>query len=305
MELLTEAAALSPSSAPILSALACASGLAGVQLHEPGLEGRARAAVDRALATGPGEAFLASAVLRNNQADLEGGASDLGRALIRAPMSAAAHETAARLLCEVSPPADARRHFATAIALDPTRSQMIMLDLARLDVFDGDFESADRRLAEVQQDPDAAVRAVGALYDSRIASWKRDTARMLRTFDQFGDRLTGSTAATELLTSWIKGGPFEASAFHAMIAHLIHSDRPRRLQLVALQRATETLALVGQADLAIEILEQAARLGLIDIRWVDHCPLFSELRTHARWQAIRDQVAARATAVRAAFDAAR
>ena len=101
-----------------------------------------------------------------------------------------------------------------------------------------------------------------------IASWKRDTARMLRTFDQFGDRLTGSTAATELLTSWIKGGPFEASAFHAMIAHLIHSDRPRRLQLVALQRATETLALVGQADLAIEILEQAARLGLIDIRCV-------------------------------------
>jgi serine/threonine protein kinase len=304
-ELLTEAAALSPTSAPILSALAFALVQSWIKLGDPALGERARAAVERALATGHGEALLASALLRNNLDDLEGAAGDLGRALIRTPMSAAAHEIAGRLLCEVSPPADARRHFATALALDPTRSQMIASDVARLDAFEGDFESAYRWLAEIQQDPDSEVRAGGALYESRIASWQRDTARMLHAFDQFGDRLTGSTAATKLLKAWLGGASFEAAKFRAMLAQVAHVDRSRRIQLVALQRATETLALVGQDDLAIEIFDQAAGLGLIDIVWVDRCPLFTELRAHPAWQATRARVATRAAAVRAAFDAAR
>jgi serine/threonine-protein kinase len=304
-ELLTEAAALSPGSPPILSALAFALVQSWMKLGDPQLLERARIAVERALATGHGEALLASAMLRNNENDLEGGAGDLGRALIRVPMSPAAHEIAGRLLCEVSPPADARRHFATAIALDPTRSQMIMVDLARLDAFDGDFASADRRLAEILEDPDSEVRAVGALHESRLASWQRDTARVLRAFDQFGDRLTGSSTATKLLKAWLNGEPFDAAAFHGLLAKIIYSDRPRRIQLVALQRATETLALVGEPDLALDLLSQAARIGLIDIIWMDRCPLFTELRAQPAWHAIRAQVAARAAAVRAAFDAAR
>ena len=304
-ELLTEAAALSPNSAPIASTLAFALVQAWVKLNRPELLARARVALDRALATGHAEALLASAVLRMNLDDLEGSAADLGRALIRAPMSSPAHETTARLLAEVSSATDARRHFATAVALDPTRVHMIAVDLARLDALAGDYESAHRRLAEIASDPDPSVRALGAMYESRLAIWVRDYPKFVDVVSRFSGRLAVSAGASQIVANWIHGKPFDEPAFRTAIAHLVGEDRPRRIQLVALQRSTEAAALVGARDLALDNLGHAARLGLVDVGWVDLCPLFDDLRGDPRWQASRDRVAARAAAVRAAFDAAR
>ena len=100
-DLLEEAAGYAPSSPPILGALAFATVQAWIMRGEPELARRARAAIERGLATGHGEALLASATFQLNQGDLEGAASALGAALVRAPMSAPAHETAGKILIEL------------------------------------------------------------------------------------------------------------------------------------------------------------------------------------------------------------
>src|SRR5207344_236396 len=93
-------------------------------------------AVDRGLALGHGEAFLASAQLHFNLGDFEKGAAELGRALVRAPMSAQSHELAGKILVEIEGAAQARQHFETARGLDPGRSRIIDNDLARLDALE-------------------------------------------------------------------------------------------------------------------------------------------------------------------------
>ena len=71
--------------------------LAWIMRGDPELLDRAHRAVERGLAGGHGEAFLAAGTLRLNHGDLEGAAAALGTALVRAPMSAQAHESAGRI----------------------------------------------------------------------------------------------------------------------------------------------------------------------------------------------------------------
>jgi len=132
-DLLEEAASFAPSSPPILGALAFATVQAWIMRGEPELRTRAHAAIERGLATGHGEAFLASATFKLNQGDLEGAASALGTALVRAPMSAPAHETAGKILIEIDAGAEGRHHLETALGLDPGRANVISSELGRLE----------------------------------------------------------------------------------------------------------------------------------------------------------------------------
>jgi hypothetical protein len=67
----------------------------------------------------------------------------------------------------------------------------------------------------------------------------------------------------------------------------------------------DTIAiLLGHDDLAIRALGRATDIGLIDVTWLDGCPLFAEVAGDLRWRAIRDEVARRAARVLAAFRAA-
>ena len=99
-----------------------------------------------------GEAFLASASYRININDHIGGAADLGTALVRAPMSAQAHEQAGKILVAINAAIEARHHFETAIGLDPGRAQVISADLGRLDALEGNWAAADRRIICKSQD---------------------------------------------------------------------------------------------------------------------------------------------------------
>src|SRR5213075_2697965 len=115
---------------------------------------RARLALADGLATGHPEAYLGSAAFKLNIGDPIGGASDLGIAVVRAPMLAQAHEMAGKLLVEIGAAVEARHHYETAIALDPTRTPIIEMELARLDALEGWWERADRRVAHLLLDND-------------------------------------------------------------------------------------------------------------------------------------------------------
>jgi hypothetical protein len=85
---------------------------------------------------------------------------------------------------------------------------------------------------------------------------------------------------------------------------VVRPERPRRMQLMGVQLMTETALVLGQFDLAVRALVRAADLGLLDVTWLDSCPLFAPLIRDLRWRAVREDVAQRAARVLAAFRSA-
>jgi serine/threonine protein kinase/tetratricopeptide (TPR) repeat protein len=305
MELLEQAVAYAPSSPQILSVLSFATVQAWTRSGKPELLIRAREAVDRAMATGYGEAHLATSILRMNQGQLEDSARELGTALSRAPMSSPAHESSARLLVEVDAVIEARHHYETALGLDPGRAQIMNGELARLDALQGNWISADRRVDSLLSDPDPPVVQFGAVFQARLAIWRRDMARVLEAAKHLTARASGETGGMlATFERWRQKGEFDPVAWQGYIDANMKPEKPHRFQVVALQRMAEIAAWMGRRAEVFTTLRAAADFDLIDIVWLDHCPLFTDLHGTPELAPIRATVAARAARVLAAFRAA-
>lgn len=74
-----------------------------------------------------------------------------------------------------------------------------------------------------------------------------------------------------------------------------------RGHLFGLQLLVEYYCFIGQLPEALHGLRQLAKLALVDIQWVDHCPILAPLR-HARdFPALRAPVAELARQVQGAL----
>jgi hypothetical protein len=135
---------------------------------------------------------------------------------------------------------------------------------------------------------------------ARLAMWRRDAAWAARVRDAVQaldfplkqpvidfSSLTITGEVNESLTTM-------AGSWGKM------SSRAVRRPLFFRQLSTEVFAFIGGLDSALDAIESAANIGLIDIAWVDHCPLLDPLRTTPRFTAARAKIADRA---RAALDA--
>ncbi|MDB4955454.1 MAG: serine/threonine protein kinase [Myxococcales bacterium] len=300
-DMLEKAAEYAPSSPPILGALAYATVQAWVMRSNPDLAKRAELAIERGLATGHGEAYLASAQYHFNRGDFERGGRDLGTALLRAPMLAQAHELAGKILVEIEGAAQARTHFETAVGLDPGRGQIISSELARLDALEGNWSSADARIAILLADPDPSIGQLAAIFHARLAGWRGDLRSMAESARRFAPRMAeGSAKLVEIVISAMSGG-LEQQSWEAMNHLAGQTELPVRQQLMGLQLIAEAGAAINNRELAVSSLERAAHLGLMDIVWFDGCPLFMSMVEDRRFMTARTQVARRASAVLAAF----
>jgi serine/threonine-protein kinase len=70
--------------------------------------------------------------------------------------------------------------------------------------------------------------------------------------------------------------------------------RARRRPMFLRQIAAEMLAFTGRDDSALQKIVEAEALGLIDLTWMDRCPLLAPMRSSPAFEAVRDRVAARA-----------
>jgi eukaryotic-like serine/threonine-protein kinase len=301
-DLLDQAFEISPSSAPIAGARALAATQAWVMSGEPQLAPRAREAIERGLASGHPEAFLASASYKLNTNDAIGGAADLGVALLRAPMLAAAHEMVGRVLVEVDAASEARQHFDTARALDPTRAHILATDLARLDALEGHWDRADETLGTLLADADPAIRQLGAIYRARLATWRGDRAAMLEAATVFAPRMGNQTSRLiDYIHEVAASGTLEPDAWREFLIRFGGPDVPHRNQLIGLQVLAELALMIGDHALAYDTLEEADQLGLIDVFVLDRCPVFRPLTGERRFVTLRDRVRTRAGKVLAAF----
>lgn len=74
-----------------------------------------------------------------------------------------------------------------------------------------------------------------------------------------------------------------------------------RARAFLLQVGTEMLAKVGELELAFETLKGVEEIPVIDLVWMDHCPLLAPLRPDPRFARLRETVAARAALIHAAL----
>jgi serine/threonine-protein kinase len=301
---LLEQAAACADSPPILGALAYACVQAWIMRGDPALAQRAEEAIERGLPSGHGEAFLAASSYKLNQGDLEGAVTALRHALVRAPMSAPAHETAGKILIEVNARAEGRFHLETALALDPGRASVIGVDLSRLDALEGNWASATASCRRLLDDLDPSVVQLGAIVTARLAGWRNDRPAMVEAVSRFAARVESDAHLLAFFKQSMITGQLDLAQWNQLDQRFTRRDRPQRMQILGLQLMTELAILLGHDDLAIRALAKAADLGLIDITWLDGCPLFAPLTVDLRWCAIRDAVALRADRVLAAFRAA-
>jgi eukaryotic-like serine/threonine-protein kinase len=240
-------------------------------------------------------------VLKLNQGDLEGAAAALGLALVRAPMSAPAHETAGKILIEIDAVSDGRRHFETALGLDPGRVNVISAELARIDALQGRWAEADARRCQLVADPDPAVVLLGSVLEARLAGWRGDRAAMVSAGARFATRVEHAGQMLAFVERTMTTGRLDLDEWSQLEQQFTRPDRSRRLQVMGLQLMSEMAILLGHDDLAIRALGRAADMGLIDVTWLDGCPLFSQVTGDLRWQAIHAQIAQRAARMLAAF----
>ena len=303
-DLLEQAVALAPTSPPILGAFAFAAAQAWLMRGGKDNADRARDAIDRALAYGHGDAYLASSVFRVSNGDPIGSAADLAMALARAPMSSHAHEYAGRLLSEIASLAEARFHLETAAQLDPGRAPVIIVELSRLDALDGNWDQAFARLVPVVADPELAIAQFAAMYEARLHGWRRDRSAMIASATRYAMR--AGENSTEILTfvrrSLDQDG-VDVQSWSTLCALFASGVRPRRAAFLGFQILAEIAGLFDDPERALEAMAAGAAIGLVDVVWIDRCPLFATLDP-VRLRPIRDQIAANAARILGAYRSA-
>ena len=252
-----------------------------------------RASVDRALAEAGdlAETHVAAARFSAHTMDLASAARSLSRALAIAPTSAAAHEFLGYLQCEAGRADEGIRHLELAAELDPTLT-MGLLSAARHYELVGDHVRADEYLRRVRE---ATNSETGLLaMEARFATWRGDTEAIVRC----RERIRRSPGMFEffLLITDVHLGERDAAEIEAAPPASTRGFSPR-FATIGEQLTAEVLAAAGRLDGAIAALRRAVDHVLVDLVWIERCPLLEPLRTHPDYPELHARVRERAEAI--------
>jgi TolB-like protein len=294
---LERALALAPDFGPALAAHAIGSVRAW---FIPGLGDRdwetvARSSVARALARAPNlpETQLAAAMLAVQDAEHGLAAEALETALDLAPTYAEAHEYFGRLLCEVGREDRGLSHLRTAVELDPTLHRCLV-DVARTEALRGDRGRVDAAIEELERR--AGAEALPA-FQARLrdAAWRGDEAAIRR--DAMRLAALGPAHRIAVLYAEALLGKVPVEQALATLRAQRDGSGNRRFRAFLGQLGAEVAAARGAEEEALALLAVAVDDGLIDLLWLDRCPLLAGLRERAGYASIREGVATRAQAV--------
>jgi serine/threonine-protein kinase len=257
----------------------------------------ARAAADEAVTYAPhlGEAQLALAWVGLNEGEIASAVHAACRATALAPGLAEAHALVGRILVEVGPVAEGIERCQLALALDPYL-RTVRVDLARAHALLGEWDLAEaalRDLVEAEGEPAQFARARGLL-------WRRDADGARQALQKLEGNGFQVMVAGAIL-SYVAGigpPPHHHSEHYSALAGGYGS---RRRRAYFLQIAAELHAFEGDTDGTLTVMHDAVDAGLVDINWVDRCPLLEPMRNHDRFTALRTIVASRAAQVLAAM----
>jgi serine/threonine-protein kinase len=194
---------------------------------------------------------------------------------------ASAHELAGRILLEVGCVSEAIAHLERARWLDPNGG--MFQDLVRGYALLGDYDRADTVSATFELERHPIVLYTAA----RIQLWRR-APRALPEMDPSANPMLRKSYVDclEVVRSGVLSD--EALAFlDGRIAASTPNSRPTRFRL---QVRAEFLAFVHRTEEAEATIARAVDGGLLDLAWMDRCPLLAELRVRPSFAGLRDIV---------------
>jgi serine/threonine-protein kinase len=272
----------------------------GTEETSEGIAHVALRAAERARAVAPnaGEPLVALASYHLVMGDYRAAACEVNDALRRSPSLPDVHDLCGRILVEVGRPEEGIAFLERALLLEP-RIGRARGDIVRVSALLGDWARVEAALYATA--PKSEVEQNGLWFlRARLALWRRDVDWATRALHEIPQELALRESVEGLC------GIITTSAVPESLTAMVDSlgkvtGRVRRRPIFFRQIKAEVLAYVGEEGGALSAIEDAASLGLIDIVWLDHCPLFRALRGSRRYAAAREQVAERAALVLEAF----
>jgi serine/threonine-protein kinase len=294
--LFERALATAPDDPLLLAGMASALARRAFFVGEEGIA-RARAFAERAVAAAPnqGEAHLALGSVLFQVGDAEDAARVLRRAVLLSPGQAEVHAALGRLLAEAGAFAEAIPRLEAALALDPD-APLARPELMRAHALAGSWEASDR-VADGLRDSEGATGFW--TLRARIALWRRQPDLAERHLRQIPAANAPPTSVAGLLleVATTRRAP-EGWPAHAALSS---EDAGVRRRSFRLQIAAEVAAFLGDDETARGALQVAADGGLIDLAWLERCPLFEGLRADPRYASIHGRVKRRADRILEAY----
>jgi serine/threonine protein kinase/tetratricopeptide (TPR) repeat protein len=256
-----------------------------------GLEWGARgdAAMTRALELGPNlpDTQLGAARMLAESGRFAPAIQALRRALELAPTHAAAHGFLGMLQCEAGRAAEGIAHIELAVELDPANLAGLYV-VGRHAALHGDLERCTRLLEHLwSRDHDTRFAAI--LLELRIAMWSLDVERIRRWRDELVDSNHHRSELPVAMADHALGEQDDPS----VLLGILEDSSPRetsspRFRAVQEQLVIEALLVRGRVDEALPLLERLAEGPLIDVEWLERCPLLGRITDRARmWQVQR------------------
>ncbi|MDI1446512.1 protein kinase [Polyangium sp. 6x1] len=284
VKLLEQALERAPNDPTILSGYASA--LARMSFFNGDSAVQAKQAAERALAAAPhlAEAHLAMAHGLFQSGDGPGAIRSARQAITRAPALAEAHGLIGMILSESGPLDEAARVLETARSLDPA-GPSVARNLVRVFVLRGDWDGA-RKLLDHVRTVEGEFPYFAAL--TRYAMWLRDEALSKDVAERLRDVKTDAPIQVAIRDALVdKISPFDSPIFQEAVAN---RDGGWRRNAYFRQVEVELAMYVGDVARAVSSIVPCAQSGLIDLLWMDRCPLLEPLRGTPEFQAARVMV---------------
>jgi serine/threonine-protein kinase len=257
----------------------------------------ARAIAERAIAEAPHlcAPHLAVATIELYTGDPARGVTEARKAISLAPMVPEAHELYGRILVEIGEKKRGLEHLHSAIRLDP-RFEQIKFELARIAALEGDLEKCDELFSLQPSDP--GLMDPYWLGRARVTMWRRDVALAAACQRAIaGLSFMMKDRVSDMFESVLERRVTDAGRL--FLDGLLNEGRTQRRRAFFAQIVAEVWACAREEEKALEALRISSSTGLFDIFWLDRCPLFDSMRKDQRFDAIRTDVARRASALAA------
>ncbi|MBL8721418.1 MAG: protein kinase [Myxococcales bacterium] len=241
-----------------------------------------------------GETFEAIGILRLQQGELRASAQAFQEAIARSPLALEGHFYLGRLLCECGHTTEGLRHLDLALRLNP-RHPLVHGERMRTLALMGDRAGAEACAARM----DFARGQI--ITHLRLALWWQDLPTIQLLLAEIEKE-----AATGLSASFVPALPAvlalrDPSVLGPVVvqmrAQISGLGAAPRFRTFMGQILVELLAAAADHDTALAELEVIAELPLVDVLWLDGCPLLAALRKEPRFAAVRALVAARAASM--------
>jgi TolB-like protein/predicted Ser/Thr protein kinase len=297
--MLERAVELAPDFGAALAAHAIASVRAwwgdGETAQGRGAMDRARRSIARAQQQAPelAETHLATAIWEVQSGGFIAAVRALGRALELAPTMAEAHQYLGQIQCEAGRPKEGAEHLELALELDPSL-KICWFGLARVAQLQGEESRSLECLAEMWRV--MSRPSIGDMIMAlRLALYRGDLEDARRIHGLLHDAGTPPALRIHRWTGLVFGETSleEAEAMHD---ESLARTSNGRFTMLTRQMATELFTIAGAHELALRELTAAADSALIDLVWLQRCPVLEPLRGDARFlraeQAVQRRVAA-------------